>query len=97
MDGSGYRRRRHRWPYAGRDGNPQGSLHCFLRAHSTAWTGGLGNSVIATAELGRALLISFLALTIPAAAIALVILFLWLAIRLLHRLFRGSHSRNSQK
>jgi Domain of unknown function (DUF4126) len=22
---------RHRWPYAGRDGNPQGSLHCLDR------------------------------------------------------------------
>src|SRR5215813_9462540 len=31
----------------------------ILRAHSTTWTGGLGNSVIATAELGGALLISF--------------------------------------
>ena len=69
----------------------------ILRAHSTAWTGGLGNSVIATAELGGALLISFLALAIPAAAIALVILFLWLAIRLLHQLFRGSHSTNGPK
>src|SRR5215472_7206678 len=69
----------------------------ILRAHSTTWTGGLGNSVIATAELGGALLISFLALAIPAAAIALVILFLWLAIRLLHQLFRGSHSKNSPK
>ena len=69
----------------------------ILRAHSTAWTGGLGNSVIATAELGGALLISSLALTIPVAAIALVILFLCPAIRLLHPLFRGSHSENSQK
>ena len=69
----------------------------ILRAHSTAWTGGLGNSVIATAELGGALLISFLALAIPAAAIALVILFLWLAIRLLHQLFRASRSRNISK
>ena len=41
-----------------------------LRAHSTVLTGGLGNSVIATAELGGALLISFLALAAPAAAIA---------------------------
>jgi hypothetical protein len=31
----------------------------LLRAHSTVLTGGLGNSVIATAELGGALLISF--------------------------------------
>jgi hypothetical protein len=69
----------------------------ILRAHSTALTGGLGNSVIATAELGGALLISFLALAVPAAAIALVILFLWLAIRLLERLFRRPHSTNSPK
>jgi hypothetical protein len=60
----------------------------MLRAHSTVLTGGLGNTVIATAELGGALLISFLALAAPAAAIALVILFLLLAIRLLRRLFR---------
>ena len=46
----------------------------MLRAHSTVLTGGLGNTVIATAELCGALLISFLALAAPAAAIALVIL-----------------------
>jgi hypothetical protein len=66
-----------------------------LRAHSTVLTGGLGNSVIATAELGGALLISFLALAAPVAAIALVILFLWLSIRLFHWLFRGSRSRET--
>jgi hypothetical protein len=69
----------------------------LLRAHSTVLTGGLGNSVIATAELGGALLISFLALAVPTAAIAVVILFLWFAIRLLHRLFRGSRSSDSLK
>jgi len=63
-----------------------------LRAHSTVLTGGLGNSVIATAELGGALLISFLALAAPAAAIALVILFLWLSIRLFRRLSQRSRS-----
>jgi hypothetical protein len=60
-----------------------------LRANSTVWTGGLGNMIIATAELVGALIVSFLALAAPAAAIALVILFLWLAIRLLQRLLRG--------
>jgi hypothetical protein len=60
----------------------------ILRAHSTVLTGGLGNPVIATAEFGGALLISFLALVAPAAAVALVILFLLVAIRLLRRLFR---------
>jgi Domain of unknown function (DUF4126) len=62
----------------------------MLRAHSTVLTGGLGNSVIATAELGGALLITFLALAAPVAAIALVILFMWLTIRLLRRVFRAA-------
>jgi len=61
-----------------------------LRANSTLWTGGLGNFIIASAELVGALGVSLLALAAPAAAIALVILFLWLAIRLLRRLLRGA-------
>src|SRR6516162_1174696 len=68
----------------------------MLRAHSTVLTGGLGNTVIATAALGGALLISFLALAAPAAAIALVILFLLLAIRLLRRLFRGAKASSNE-
>src|SRR5262249_20051205 len=71
MDGGRYRGRRYR--------RTQG-LTGILRAHSTVLTGGLGNAVIATAELGGALLISFLALAAPAAAIALFILFLLLAV-----------------
>ena len=57
-----------------------------------AVTGGLRNPVIATAELGGAVLISFVALAAPAAAIALVVLFLLVAIRLLRRRFRGDKS-----
>lgn len=67
-----------------------------LRAHSTVLTGGLGNPVIATAELGGAVLVSFLALVAPAAAIALVILFLLVAIRLLRRVLRGAKSSNGR-
>jgi hypothetical protein len=67
----------------------------ILRAHSTVLTGGLGNSIIATAELVGAVLISFLALVAPAAAIALVMLFLLVAIRLVRRLFRGAKSPHS--
>ena len=67
----------------------------ILRAHSTVLTGGLGNSIIATAELGGAVLISFLALVAPAAAIALVMLFLLVAVRLVRRLFRGAKSPDS--
>ena len=69
----------------------------MIRGHSTVLTGGLGNPVIATAELGVALLLSFLALAAPAAAIALVILFLWLAVRLLRHLVRGANSPGSPK
>jgi len=68
----------------------------MLRAHSTVLTGGLGNSVISTAELGGALLISLLALVAPAAAIALVILFLLVVIRLLRRLFRRVKSSDGR-
>jgi hypothetical protein len=67
----------------------------MLRAHSTVLTGGLGNPVIATAELGGAVLISLLALVAPAVAIALVILFLLAAIRLLRRLIRGQNHRTA--
>jgi hypothetical protein len=67
----------------------------ILRAKSTVLTGGIGNSVIATAELGGALLLTLLALAAPLAALAVVILFLWLAIRLLRHLFRGANPTSS--
>jgi DUF1365 family protein len=53
---------------------------------------GLGNSIVATAELGSASLISLLALAAPLAALALVVLIFWLAFRL----FRGSAQRPHQ-
>jgi Domain of unknown function (DUF4126) len=61
----------------------------ILRAKSTVFTGGLGNMVISTAEFGGALLVSLLALAAPIAALVLVIVFLWLAIRILRRLLAG--------
>jgi hypothetical protein len=64
----------------------------ILRAHSTVLTAGLGNPVIATAELGAAALISFLALAAPTIAIALVVVFLIVALRLVRRRFRGAKS-----
>jgi Domain of unknown function (DUF4126) len=69
----------------------------MLRAKSTILTGGIGNAVISTAELCGALLVSLLALAAPLAALAVVIFFLWLAIRLLRHLFRGPPSSNTQK
>jgi Domain of unknown function (DUF4126) len=64
----------------------------ILRAHSTVLTGGLGNPIIATAELGAAALISFLALAAPTIAIALVVVFLVVALGLVRRRFRGAKS-----
>jgi hypothetical protein len=64
----------------------------ILRAHSTVLTGGLGNPIIATAELGGAVLISVLALAAPTIAIALVVVLLIVALRLLRRRFRGARS-----
>jgi hypothetical protein len=69
----------------------------MLRAQSSMFTGGIGNLVLATAELGGALLVSVLTLAAPLAALALVILFLWLAVLLLRWLFRGEHPSNGQQ
>lgn len=71
------------------------SVTAVLRAKSTVLTGGVGNPVIATAELGGALLISLLALAAPLAALLVVVVFLWLAIRLLRKLSRRAHPSNS--
>ena len=69
-------------------GLPQG-VTTILRAKSTILTGGVGNAVISTAELGGALLVTLLALAAPLVALAVVIFFLWLATRLIRLLFRG--------
>ena len=71
-------------------------LTAMLRAKSTVFTGGLGNSTVATAELGSATLISILALAAPVAALALVVLFFLLAFRLIRGLARGSHRQHER-
>ena len=60
----------------------------LLRAKSTVTTGGLGNAVIATGELGGSLLTSLLALFMPLVALAFVVLFCWISVKLIRRLFR---------
>ena len=60
----------------------------MIRANSTIFTGGLGNPVIATGELGAATLVSLLALSVPFLAIGIVVLFCWLAVRTIRRLLR---------
>ena len=64
----------------------------LLRAKSTVLTAGVGNPVIATAELGGSLLVSLLALSAPLVALLAVIVFLWLAMRLIRRIARSASS-----
>jgi hypothetical protein len=58
----------------------------MLRAKSSIFTGGFGNPVIATGELGGSILLSLLALAAPLAAFTVVILLMWLAFRLIRKL-----------
>src|SRR5262249_56068509 len=73
------------------------SVTAMLRANSTVFTGGIGNVILATLELGGALLVSLLALAAPLAALAVVILFLLGSIRLLRWLLRATHRSNDRK
>jgi Domain of unknown function (DUF4126) len=66
----------------------------LLRAKSTILTGSLGNAVLSTAELVGALLISLLALAAPVAALGIVIVFVWIAMRLIRQLFRRERRVN---
>ncbi|HWV54377.1 DUF4126 domain-containing protein, partial [Pseudorhodoplanes sp.] len=58
----------------------------MVRAKSTIFTGGLGNSTLATAELGGAFVLPLLALVAPLIAVGIVLLLLWLAFRALRKL-----------
>ncbi|MGC1344728.1 MAG: DUF4126 domain-containing protein, partial [Methyloceanibacter sp.] len=68
----------------------------LLRAKSTVLTGGIGNPVIATAELGGSLLLSLLALAAPLIALLVVVVFLWLTIRLIRKVTRRVRLENSE-
>jgi hypothetical protein len=70
------------------------SLTALLRAKSTLFTGGLGNHVVASGELGGALLFCVLALTVPAAAVVLFACLAWIALRQMRRLYRGQQPTN---
>jgi hypothetical protein len=67
-------------------------LTSLLRAKSTLTTAGLGNHLIATGEIGGALLLSLLSLAAPLLAVGLVALFCWFALRLVRRLLRGKRA-----
>lgn len=61
----------------------------LLRAKSGMFTGGLGNTVVATGELGGAIGLSALALFVPVLALVAVVALLWFAWRTGRKLLRG--------
>jgi hypothetical protein len=61
-------------------------LTTVVRAKSTAFTGGLGNPALATAESGGAVFVSVLALLAPLVAIAVLAIGAWLTYRLIRKL-----------
>ncbi len=64
------------------------SVTTLVRAKSTAFTGGLGNPVIATAEFGGSLLVSLLALAAPLLTLVAIVVVLWLGLRWLRLMSR---------
>jgi len=76
----------------GAAGLTQGAT-ALLRAKSTAFTGGLGNSVVASGELAGSALLSILAVFLPLLALCLVVLFCWFAVRFARRLLRRKPSK----
>ena len=65
------------------------TLTALLRAKSTLLTGGLGNPVIASGELGGALTLSMLALAAPFVALTLVVCGVWFLLRVVRRRLRS--------
>ena len=79
-------------------GGAAGLIHgagAALRASSTLGTGGLGNPLIATAELAGSLLVSILALAAPLVTLALLVIVGLVALRLLRRFsYRGPNTND---
>ena len=65
----------------------------FTRANSTVFTGGLGNPVIATAELGGALLVSILAIAAPYLALFVVVFLILMTVLIIKKIKRKNSIR----
>ncbi len=64
-----------------------------LRATSTVATGGVGNNLVATGELGSATAVSFLAIFLPIAAAIVVVVLVGLAVRFVYRKLSRTRSK----
>ncbi len=68
----------------------------ITRAASAFTTGGLGNPLVSTGETGGSILLSFLAVLLPLAALGLLLFFCLWAARKLYRRFKGEGTRPDQ-
>jgi len=68
----------------------------LVRAKSTAFTAGLGNPLVSTAEMIAAVVVALLALLAPLVALGLVVVFCWLTVRLVRKYLIGRAPRASQ-
>ncbi len=69
----------------------------ITRGTSTATTGGIGNPVVSTAELGGSILTAGLAILIPIIAGFLVIVLLFFVIRTIFRFFKNRAARKKEE
>ena len=65
----------------------------LVRAKSTAFTAGLGNPLVSTAEMVAAVVVALLALLAPLVALALVAAFCVFTVRLVRKFLRGRATR----
>jgi len=71
-------------------GGVAGLIQAFTgvtRLTSTATTGGIGNPVVSTAEAGGSVTLSILAIVLPLVAVAIVLVVLPVAVRILYKKF----------
>jgi hypothetical protein len=61
----------------------------ITRGTSTATTGGIGNPVISTAELGGSIFTAGLAILVPIVAAVLVLILMYFVIRTIYRFFKN--------
>ena len=61
----------------------------IVRGTSTATTGGIGNPVVSTAELGGSVLTAFLAIIVPILGAALVLILMYFVLRTFYRFFKN--------
>jgi len=67
----------------------------LVRAKSTAFTAGLGNPLLSTFEMIAAVIVAVLALLAPLIAVALVVVFCLVTVRLVRRFMRAGSTRPS--